>query len=215
MGWSDLFIALGWLGQGFFFLRFLLQWLASERARRIVVPALFWHLSLHGAAYVTAYALFVRDPVFVAGPLVNLFIYGRNLALIRNRRPLSRDALLPFGLGLLAFAALVPAASLRFDQPVAWVVVGVTGQLCWISRFPLQWVVSERLGRATLPTSFFWISFAGSVLLLAYAIHLLDPIFIAGQALNPLLYGRNLRLSHLGRAPAPGVQGPLPSRPAT
>lgn len=77
-------IVIGFVGQAFFSARFLVQWLASERARRSVVPKAFWFFSLGGGAILLAYALYRLDPVFIAGQGIGLFIYVRNLVLIRR-----------------------------------------------------------------------------------------------------------------------------------
>ena len=74
-------LALGFVGQTFFFSRFLVQWLASERAGRSVIPMAFWYLSLLGGATLFIYALHVGDPVFIIGQSTGVFIYMRNLYL--------------------------------------------------------------------------------------------------------------------------------------
>lgn len=84
MSTEAFWLAVGFLGQAFFSARFLVQWIASERARRSVVPTAFWFLSLGGGAGLFAYALYRRDPVFIAGQGVGLLIYLRNLVLIRR-----------------------------------------------------------------------------------------------------------------------------------
>lgn len=78
-------LGLGLLGQGAFSGRFLVQWLASERAGRSVVPTLFWVLSVIGSLLLLAYALHRRDPVFVLGQSVGIAIYSRNLQMIRRQ----------------------------------------------------------------------------------------------------------------------------------
>ena len=80
-------VAIGFLGQALFSSRFLLQWLASERARRSVVPTAFWYLSLAGSSVLLAYAIHRADPVFIAGQAGGLAIYLRNLYLIRSAAP--------------------------------------------------------------------------------------------------------------------------------
>lgn len=82
----SLWIALGFLGQVLFTSRFLVQWLASERAGRSTVPDVFWWLSLGGGAALLAYAVWRRDPVFMVGQSAGLAVYLRNLALIRRAR---------------------------------------------------------------------------------------------------------------------------------
>ena len=71
--------AVGFLGQAFFFSRFLLQWLASERAGRSVIPLSFWYLSLLGGVTLLVYAIHLGDPVFIIGQSTGAFIYLRNL----------------------------------------------------------------------------------------------------------------------------------------
>ncbi|MDI4638161.1 MULTISPECIES: lipid-A-disaccharide synthase N-terminal domain-containing protein [Halomonadaceae] len=79
-----LWIGVGFLGQAMFSGRFLVQWLASERAKRSVVPLAFWFFSLAGGVTLLAYAIYRQDPVFIAGQGAGLLIYTRNLMLIRR-----------------------------------------------------------------------------------------------------------------------------------
>ena len=72
-------LAIGFIGQGFFFSRFLVQWLASEKAGRSVMPMAFWYLSLGGGLTLLVYAIHVGDPVFILGQSTGAFIYLRNL----------------------------------------------------------------------------------------------------------------------------------------
>jgi len=81
-----LWIALGFLGQALFSARFLIQWIASERARKSVVPVLFWYFSLAGGATLLAYAIWREDPVFIVGQGFGLLVYLRNLFLLRRER---------------------------------------------------------------------------------------------------------------------------------
>jgi len=83
---EDWGLLLGFGGQAVFMGRFVIQWLASERHRRSVIPVSFWYLSIAGALVLFAYALHRRDPVFVAGQGVGVAIYLRNLQLIRRAR---------------------------------------------------------------------------------------------------------------------------------
>ncbi|MFQ6005349.1 MAG: lipid-A-disaccharide synthase N-terminal domain-containing protein [Woeseia sp.] len=72
-------LAIGFMGQACFFSRFLVQWLASERARRSVIPMAFWYLSLCGGVILFMYAVHLRDPVFIVGQSTGAFIYLRNV----------------------------------------------------------------------------------------------------------------------------------------
>ncbi|NBT66021.1 MAG: hypothetical protein EBT32_11700 [Betaproteobacteria bacterium] len=72
-------IAIGFAGQALFSARFLIQWIASERAKKSVVPKLFWYFSLAGGATLFAYAVWREDPVFMVGQAFGLIVYIRNL----------------------------------------------------------------------------------------------------------------------------------------
>jgi lipid-A-disaccharide synthase-like uncharacterized protein len=82
-----LWYVVGFSGQVIFGSRFFVQWLASERAGRVVMPQLFWYLSLAGGAGLLAYAWHRHDPVFALGQGAGLLIYLRNLALGRRAAP--------------------------------------------------------------------------------------------------------------------------------
>lgn len=79
-------IAIGLLGQLLFSMRWLVQWVHSERRGRSITPTAFWYLSLAGGATLLAYAVHRRDPVFILGQGAGLFIYARNLYLIARAR---------------------------------------------------------------------------------------------------------------------------------
>ena len=84
---DKIWLAIGFLGQGFFFCRFLVQWIASERRRRSVVPTAFWFFSLGGGLVLLVYAVHRRDPVFMLGQGAGLLIYMRNIYFIlKNKR---------------------------------------------------------------------------------------------------------------------------------
>ena len=79
-------LSVGFLGQAFFFSRFLVQWIASERRKESVVPVSFWFFSIGGGSVLLIYAIHRMDPVFIAGQGTGLFIYLRNLYLIWRKR---------------------------------------------------------------------------------------------------------------------------------
>jgi lipid-A-disaccharide synthase-like uncharacterized protein len=78
----DGWVALGFVAQFAFTMRFLVQWIASEKVGRSVIPVAFWFFSIGGGALLLIYAIKRKDPVFIAGQALGLLIYFRNLMLI-------------------------------------------------------------------------------------------------------------------------------------
>jgi lipid-A-disaccharide synthase-like uncharacterized protein len=85
MSTEHLWLAVGFLGQAFFSMRFLVQWVASERKRESVIPLSFWFFSIGGGLALLTYAIYRLDPVFILGQGAGLFVYSRNLYLIRRK----------------------------------------------------------------------------------------------------------------------------------
>ncbi len=91
---ETIWIATGFLGQGLFFGRWIVQWLASERSASSKVPISFWYLSLVGGLITLAYAIYRKDPVFIAGQSIGAVVYVRNLMLIyrpKHTNPVKSD----------------------------------------------------------------------------------------------------------------------------
>jgi lipid-A-disaccharide synthase-like uncharacterized protein len=80
------------------------------------------------------------------------------------------------------------------EQFSAWVLLGFVAQFLFMMRFVVQWIASERARRSIVPVAFWFFSLGGGFLLLVYAVHRQDPVFIAGQALGLVIYVRNLWL---------------------
>ncbi|MFM8552644.1 MAG: lipid-A-disaccharide synthase N-terminal domain-containing protein [Nitrospiraceae bacterium] len=90
---EKIWLGIGFFGQTVFFMRWVIQWFASERSSRSHVPVAFWHMSLAGGLITLAYAIYRQDPVFIAGQSIGSIVYIRNLMLIR-RNP-NQDQSLP------------------------------------------------------------------------------------------------------------------------
>jgi lipid-A-disaccharide synthase-like uncharacterized protein len=88
-----------------------------------------------------------------------------------------------------------------------WLLIGFGGQVVFMGRFVLQWFASERRRRSVIPVSFWYLSVAGALILLAYAVHRRDPVFTAGQGLGIAIYLRNLQLVRAERARGLGAHG--------
>lgn len=82
---TTIWIIIGFIGQGLFSARFLLQWLASEKQGQSVIPRSFWYFSILGGGTLLAYAIWRQDPVFILGQSLGVFIYARNLYFIHRR----------------------------------------------------------------------------------------------------------------------------------
>ncbi len=83
---DSFWLVVGFTGQAFFFSRFFVQWIASERRRESVIPTAFWYLSIGGGVLLLSYALFRRDPVFIAGQAFGVLVYSRNLWFLRQKQ---------------------------------------------------------------------------------------------------------------------------------
>jgi lipid-A-disaccharide synthase-like uncharacterized protein len=214
MHWSDaVWLSAGFLAQGLFAARFLVQWVLSERAGRSLLPVHFWYLSVAAAVLLLAYAVHRRDPVIAAGQVVGLGISLRNLRfIVKVHRRVAR-------LWFLFWFALVGAAALAgyhlgpnsAAKPLIlddfWTTFGFIGQITFTGRFVVQWWFTERARRSVIPRAFWYLSILGSLMLLAYAIAMLDPVIILGQSLGLIVYGRNLVL--LNRTGASQAASPV------
>jgi lipid-A-disaccharide synthase-like uncharacterized protein len=202
MHWTDyLWLLIGFAAQGFFGARFLVQWVLSERARRSLMPIHFWYFSVLGAVLLLAYAVHRRDPVIAAGQLLGLAIYFRNLEFIRRDSGHTRGiSWFPPWLGLSLLAVAVgysfgpDSASRPLQVDGFWTTFGFAGQFLFTSRFVVQWLASERTRRSVTPIHFWYLSIVGSLMLLIYAVSILDPVIILGQSLGFVVYLRNLVL---------------------
>ena len=85
----DWWVLLGFVAQGLFAMRFLVQWIASERAGRSVIPLAFWIFSICGGLLLLVYALYRKDPVFIAGQAFGVFVYLRNVYFVLRERKMA------------------------------------------------------------------------------------------------------------------------------
>jgi lipid-A-disaccharide synthase-like uncharacterized protein len=89
---------------------------------------------------------------------------------------------------------LLAKTSAFFTVEHVWLAIGFLGQFLFASRFLIQWFKSELVGRSVIPVAFWYFSLGGGVVLLAYAVHKMDPVFITGQGMGLFVYVRNLYL---------------------
>lgn len=195
-------LGIGFLAQGFFSARILVQWILSERARRVLSPSLFWILSLAGAYLLCLYGWLRDDFAIVFGQFISYYIYLWNLnikGIWRKIPMLLRCVLLFTPVAVIVFvsgnAELFLARFLHNDSVPLWLLVfGSAGQVLFTLRFVYQWIYSKHEGVSRLPAGFWLISLAGSLTIVTYAIIRHDIVLIVGQSFGVVAYIRNLIL---------------------
>jgi len=182
---------LGWTGQALFMSRVLLQWVASERTGRPVIPKLYWQISFTGSVFVTLYTLLEKDIIYTVSVLPGGFVALRNLLLAV---PASRRRLVPYAAVLMGCVIWAGFLKLPKKEDFALAAIGFAGAVIWSGRHVVQWWISERLGRSVLPTTYWILSLVGGTLLLSYALWDWNPIMIVGYGTGMIPYARNLVL---------------------
>jgi len=199
---NNFWLIIGFFGQALFSTRFVIQWLATEKNKKSIIPTTFWYFSIAGSLTLLSYALYRRDPVFVLGQTFGVFIYLRNLYFISPKSMKRLIAIIVIYFSALMFYLFSSGyvdpqqiKELRSNNTLKdtiWQVVGFVGQIMFSMRFILQWIASEKKKQSVMPVSFWYFSLFGSVTLLSYAIYQQDSVFILGQSFGMVVYLRNL-----------------------
>lgn len=203
--------AIGIAGGVIFYGRFYVQWIASERAGRSVMPLLFWYMSSIGSVLLMAFAVATRSPLGALGQNFNLVVYGRNLIHIWRERgtltPLRRN-LVNGTMFVVAAAAiyLLVYVWLREVEHVQqqpehvsrqvwfWLAIGVIGQALFAARSLVQWLATERQRRSVIPPSFWYLSLVASALQAGAFLQRGEWVFGAGMIATIFIYLRNIWL---------------------
>lgn len=198
---------IGAVGQACFFGRVVIQWVASERAKRSANPRVYWWLSLGASVLLAVTTVGMREWILLPGYLVNGAVYLRNISLGGSGPARSRLGPLPAALVGLGAAVLLILWGARGSEelsslPAHWIAVGLVGQAIWSTRFILQWWLSERAGHSHFPLAFWWLSLVGSLLNLAFTLQLDTPIFWIGFVTAWVVPVRNLMLEYRHRRQA-------------
>lgn len=202
MSTSVFTLAIGFLAQGFFSARILVQWLLSERARKVLSPSVFWVLSLAGAYLLCFYGWLRDDFSIVLGQFLSYYIYLWNLRIkgVMHRVPLLLKLVLLLT-PVVAFSLAVrngEDVAVRFlhndDVPLWLLVWGSAGQVVFTMRFVYQWLYSRRAGESRLPAGFWLMSLVGSLAIVSYGVMRRDLVLIVGQSFGVVAYIRNLML---------------------
>jgi lipid-A-disaccharide synthase-like uncharacterized protein len=202
-------LLLGATGGVIFYGRFYVQWWASERQKRSVMPIAFWYMSCAGSLMLLTYAVHDQSPVGALGQSLNIVIYSRNLVHIwREKGKLSpaaywaiHGAVAIISLIALGLVAHIWFTEYRHTQTITqeeanqvwfWLAVGVVGQALFACRFIIQWIATEIKRKSVIPHIFWHLSVVASVLQLACFWQRGEWIFALGMIANILVYSRNL-----------------------
>lgn len=199
-----LILSIGFLAQAFFSARILFQWILSEKAKRVVSPAIFWILSIAGSYLLCLYGWFRHDFSILLGQFISYYIYLWNLNEkgIWRRVPRVFKALLLLtpliaGAWMLQDAEAFVRNFLQNDKIPLWLLVfGSMGQIIFTLRFVYQWAYSFHYKESLLPAGFWVISLVGSLAIVIYGVFRHDPVLILGQSVGFVAYSRNLVIGH-------------------
>lgn len=202
MSTSVFTLAVGFLAQGFFSARILVQWLLSERARKVLSPSVFWILSLAGSYLLCFYGWLRDDFSIVLGQFLSYYIYMWNLKIkgVMRHVPVCLKAVLMLTPVVVLLFILLndDDVAVRFlhnaDIPLWLLVWGSVGQVVFTMRFVYQWLYSRRAGESRLPAGFWLMSLIGSLAIVSYGIVRRDFVLVVGQSFGVVAYIRNLML---------------------
>lgn len=192
--------SIGFIAQILFSSRMILQWIISEKNKKVLTPILFWEISLFASFLLFVYGYFRHDFSIMLGQTITYYIYIRNIQLQNDWKRLH--------VTLRWFILLFPAFIvwygynnniydldnlLRNEAIPKWLLwTGITGQVLFTLRFVYQWVYSEKKKDSVLPMGFWIISLTGSFIIFVYAIIRRDPVLLVGHAMGLVIYSRNI-----------------------
>lgn len=203
----------GIIGGAIFFGRFYVQWLASERAGRSVMPILFWYMSSIGSVLLMTFAVVSRSPVGALGQSFNLVVYGRNLIHIwRDQGTLTplRSRIVHGLIVIIATVAVMLVVYVWWGEYADaktkaeeisrslwfWLAIGVVGQALFAARFIVQWVATEMQKKSVVPAAFWYLSVLASSLQATSFLQRREWVFGIGMLATLLIYLRNIWFVH-------------------
>ena len=199
-----LIYSIGFIAQILFSSRLVIQWITSEKQRKVITPTLFWILSLIASFLLFVYGYLRNDFAIMLGQALTYFIYIRNLQLQNEWSKFPKIMrwflfLAPTIIIIYYFNNNRIDVELLFKNeaiPFWLLALGIVSQIVFTLRFIYQWLYSEKQGKSVLPLGFWLLSLAGSLLILTYAIFRRDPVLFTGHILGSIIYIRNLILLH-------------------
>ncbi|AUC75754.1 lipid-A-disaccharide synthase N-terminal domain-containing protein [Olleya sp. Bg11-27] len=193
-------LSIGFLAQTLFSSRLIIQWITSEKQKRVITPTLFWTLSLIASFLLFIYGYLRDDFAIMLGQSLTYYIYIRNLQLQNQWKTFPTSIrwillLMPLFITLFYFNNnAIDTVKLFKNQaiPLWLLVLGIISQTVFTLRFVYQWMYSEKNKESSLPLGFWALSLIGSLLILTYAIFRVDYVLLVGHSLGAIIYIRNL-----------------------
>lgn len=194
--------AIGFIAQILFSSRLILQWIVSEKNKKVLTPKLFWEFSLLASILLFCYGYLRHDFAIMLGQTLTYYIYIRNIHLQHHWKSfpfIGRIAILlfPVVIVLVGFNNDVFDVDNLFKNeriPLWLLTLGIVSQVLFTFRFIYQWIYSEYKNESSLPMGFWIISLTGSFFILFYAIIRKDPVLFVGHFMGFIIYFRNILL---------------------
>lgn len=191
---------IGFIAQACFSARILVQWLKSEKSKKVESPLMFWIFSIAGSYLFFFYGWMRDDFSIILGQFISYYIYMWNLkqkgiweGKLRWLRYLFMATPVVVASFMLKDAGKVLDNFFANENIPLWLVVfGSAGQVIFTLRFVYQYFYSRKQGESLLPRGFWVISFVGSLTIIVYGLIRLDPVLILGQSVGFIAYTRNL-----------------------
>jgi len=191
---------IGFTAQILFSARLLVQWILSEKVKKVLTPEVFWQLSLIASFLLFVYGWLRDDFAIILGQSITYFIYIRNMQLQGSWKKLSWIfrtilILIPLMIAIYFFNNNLMDFNRFFkneDIPFKLLIWGSLGQIIFTFRFVFQWIYSERKKESSLPFVFWMLSLTGSLMILSYAVIRRDPVLFIGQLFGFTIYIRNI-----------------------
>ena len=193
-------LSIGFLAQTLFSSRLIIQWITSEKQKRVITPTLFWTLSFIASFLLFIYGYLHDDFAIMLGQGLTYYIYIRNLQLQNQWKtfPVSiRWVLLLMPVFITVFYFNnneIDTVKLFKNEAIPFwlLMLGIVSQIVFTLRFVYQWIYSEKNKESSLPLGFWALSLIGSLLILTYAIFRVDYVLLVGHSLGAIIYFRNL-----------------------
>ncbi|MFT4223368.1 lipid-A-disaccharide synthase N-terminal domain-containing protein [Dysgonomonas sp.] len=198
---NNWYFVLGFLAQGLFSARMLVQWVLSEKEKKVVSPTIYWQLSLLASFLFSIYGWLRGDFAIILGQIFSYYIYIWNLNNKnhwKNMHILARIIIIftpMIALGFVLHNSEQSVERLFGNIPLGLLLVGSAGQIIFTFRFIYQWWYSKSRGESLLPAGFWILSLIGSLITICYGIFRKDPVLIIGQSAGFITYARNLWLA--------------------